>query len=295
MRCVRRPGRPFRCPSAEPVRPLRAPSRAGHDAARSVTEAHQGYPARVDLGPCAGGPGDNPARQRFARVTVGPVLGDRLVPWTSPWWVLVGVGALTGAGVGHGIRCLLGRLRRGAVLGPGGVEIACALLTAASLAAGWGTPRLPILLWAGWLGVALAAVDLRHHRLPDALTLPAWGISAALVLGTAVWAPGSGSILRAFIAAAVVGGLFWLTWRVAPRAMGRGDVKLVPALVLLTGYLSWTAAVLGVVLAFVSGAVVSLAGLLTGRMTMRSALAFGPHLLAGCWLALAIPAWSAGL
>ncbi|GAA2012921.1 prepilin peptidase [Nakamurella flavida] len=222
------------------------------------------------------------------------MLGDRLDAWTASWWVLVVVGLLTGAGVGVGIRSVLARLRRGAVLRPGGVEIACAVVTAASLAAGWGTARLVILLWAGWLGVALAAVDLRHHRLPDALTLPAWGVSAALVVGTSLWSPGSGSVPRAVLAAALVGGLFWLVWRIAPAAMGRGDVKLVPALVLLTGYLSWGAAVLGVVLAFVTGSVVSLLGLLSRRMTMRSALAFGPHLLAGCWLVLAVPGWSAG-
>ena len=103
--------------------------------------------------------------------------------------------------------------------------------------------------WAGLLAVALGAVDLVHHRLPDALTLPAIPITAAVIAGVES-APGTGSPGTAVIVAIVGTGLFWALSALAPRAMGLGDVKLLPSLALLTGYLSVAAALLAVVIAF---------------------------------------------
>lgn len=66
-------------------------------------------------------------------------------------------------------------------------------------------------------GVVLAATDLRHHRLPDALTLP---LGAALLLlefhrlGAAV------------LTAVIFGGAHLAVRRWRPRLMGGGDVKL---------------------------------------------------------------------
>jgi leader peptidase (prepilin peptidase)/N-methyltransferase len=71
--------------------------------------------------------------------------------------------------------------------------------------------------------------------------------------------------------------------------MGLGDVKLLPSLALMTGYLSVAAALLALAIAFLLGALVSLAGLALRRMSMTSAIPFGPFLLAGCWLVLAVP------
>ena len=83
------------------------------------------------------------------------------------------VGALVGALAGWGIRLLLASLRRGAVLRPGVPEIASALLTGVGVGLIWPSPLVALVVWAGLLAVALGAVDLVHHRLPDALTLPA--------------------------------------------------------------------------------------------------------------------------
>lgn len=205
--------------------------------------------------------------------------------------VLPGVlGAVAGAGAGWGIRLLLARLRRGAVLGPLWPEVSAAFLVGLGVAVSWPGPLTILVVWAGLLAVALGAVDLAHHRLPDALTLPAIPISGALVGVTALVFRGSGSLLTALAVAVVGTGAFWLLARLAPRAMGLGDVKLVPSLALLTGYPSVASWVLSVLLAFVLGAVVSLLGLLTRRLQLASAIPFGPFLLAGAWLVLAFPA-----
>lgn len=210
------------------------------------------------------------------------------MPWPIP--LAATVGAAVGALAGWAGRLLLARLRRGVALRPPALEVAGGLLTAAGVALVWPSPTVVLVVWAGLLTVVLGAVDLAAHRLPDALTLPAVPITAVLVLGTWAAAPPSGDPLTALVAAAVATAVFAGLASVAPRAMGRGDVKLVPSLALLTGYLSIPAVLWWLILAFGLGAVVALAGLVTRRLSLGSAIAFGPCLLAGCWLVLAWPA-----
>src|SRR6478672_7619752 len=199
------------------------------------------------------------------------------------------VGALVGALAGWGIRLLLASLRRGAVLRPGVPEISSALLTGVGVGLIWPSPLVALVVWAGLLAVALGAVDLAHHRLPDALTLPAIPMTAVLIAGVELARPGTGSPVTAIVVAVIGTGLFWGLSALAPRAMGLGDVKLVPSLALMTGYLSVGTALLAVVIAFVLGALVALVGLAVRRLSMTSAIPFGPCLLAGCWLVLAVP------
>ena len=205
------------------------------------------------------------------------------------FWLPALCGVPIGAAIGWGIRRLLAVLRRGAVLRPGGLEAICALVTGVGFGLAWGSPLIGLVVWAGWLGVALGAVDLRHHRLPDALTLPAIPITM-LVVGVTEWLrPEAGSAVTALVVAAVLSGLFLLLAMVAPSGMGHGDVKLVPSLALMTGYVSIAAAVLGVLVAFVLGAAWAVVGLVSRRMTMKTAIPFEPFLLAGCWLVLVFP------
>jgi len=185
---------------------------------------------------------------------------------------------------------LLAIVPRGVVLRKGPIEIGAAVTTGVGVGFSWPGPTMAMVAWAGLLGVGLGAVDIVHHRLPDSLTLPSIPISAAVVIGTELAAPGTGNLLVAGGCAIAVTAVFWAVAAVAPRAMGLGDVKLIPSLALLTGYLSVATTVLAVLLAFVLGAVVALAGMLLRRLTLTSAIAFGPFLLAGSWLVLAVPA-----
>ena len=204
------------------------------------------------------------------------------------------LGALGGALAGWGGRVLLARLRRGVVLRPPVLEASAALVTALGLAIGWPAPIVGLLVWAGLLAVVLGAVDVAVHRLPDALTLPAIPVTAALVGVTWLVVPSSGRPLTGAVSAVVVTGVFAGLAVLAPRAMGRGDVKLVPSLAVMTGYLSIPALLWWLILAFGLGALVALIGLATRRLSMRSAIPFGPCLLAGCWLVLALPSLFSG-
>lgn len=153
---------------------------------------------------------------------------------------------------------------------------------------GTGGPLL-VVLWVGLLAVPLTAVDVAHHRLPDAITLPAIPLTLTVCAADRWWGSGHGDVGRAAIAGVVVGGLFLLLATVAPAAMGRGDAKLAFSIGIALGYLSWPVVLLGLFVGFLAGSLVGLTGVVTRRLALRSAIPFGPALLLGCWLVLAVP------
>lgn len=193
---------------------------------------------------------------------------------------------MLGGLAGAGIRLLLAGLRRGTVVRPGPVEAASAAITGIGAVATWGSARLAVVVWIGLFAVALGTVDLRHHRLPDALTLPGMVVTAGILLITEWTASDAGSLTGAVLAAVVWAGAFAMIAAVTPANMGWGDVKLVVSLGAATGYLSAATTLLAVCAAFVLAAVVAIIGIIVRSWTARSAIAFGPFLLAGSWLAL---------
>lgn len=151
-------------------------------------------------------------------------------------------------------------------------------------------PLLPLLLVLGSAGVALAVIDLDHHRLPNAIVLPLYPVTAiGLVLAGLM--SGEWPVLPALAGAAVwlvvIGGIWLAT---SGRGMGFGDVKLAPVLGVTLGWLSFGSSVVGLFGAFLLGAVVGLALLGAGRAGRRSHLPFGPFLLAGAVVGLAVGA-----
>ena len=84
----------------------------------------------------------------------------------------------------------------------------------------------------------------------------------------------------------MLGLVFAALARISSSWMGRGDVKLVPTLGLLLGYVSASSVLLGLGSAFVLGAVVSLTAVLAGRLKLKSAIPLGPYLLFGTWAVL---------
>jgi leader peptidase (prepilin peptidase)/N-methyltransferase len=169
----------------------------------------------------------------------------------------------------------------------------CAAVTVvavlAVVAALWGHPGwLPAYLYLTVLGVVLATIDLRTHRLPDDLVLPSYPVLAALlVLATVV----DGTRHRLLVAV-VAGALLWLAFGVIhliPRSgLGRGDVKLVG---LLGGALGWFGPE-SVLFGLLAG--ITIAGcwagflLVSGRAHGQDQMAYGPHLLLGALLAVLV-------
>jgi leader peptidase (prepilin peptidase) / N-methyltransferase len=191
-----------------------------------------------------------------------------------------------GGAAGAAARRLLARLRRGTRVRWPWCELAVGVawaVTAAGCAAGvFPVGWLPALLGLGWLGVAAGVVDLRHRRLPDALTLPALPVVLVLL------APlGPDAVVRAVGGAVAAAGVHAVVYLIDPRAIGAGDVKLAAPLGAVLAAAAWS----GLVFAAVLAAVITAAGAAVRAIMRRrppgSALPHGPSMLAAAWLVTA--------
>jgi leader peptidase (prepilin peptidase) / N-methyltransferase len=142
--------------------------------------------------------------------------------------------------------------------------------------------------WAAGAAVVLGAVDLATHRLPDRVTFPAYAVCAAALLVDAAVHRTWPALLTAVLAAVVAFGVAALLCAVAPAGLGFGDVKLLGLLGLLLGWAGWGVLLAGVFLGLLVGALVSIGLLVTRRAGWATAIPFGPPLLLGSALALAL-------
>ncbi|BBA99779.1 putative peptidase [Actinacidiphila reveromycinica] len=207
------------------------------------------------------------------------------VPAEEPWAAVCPAGHPVGGWFGPARcgRCPEGRRRHGA---GAGAALGCALVCAALAWRLGGHPELAVWLLLVPVGGVLARVDLAVHRLPDVLTLPALGLTALLLAGAALLPSAHGSWTRALLAAAVLGVLYAVLFFVNPAGMGFGDVKLAPTLGLVLGWYGWGAVVTGTFAGFLLGALVGLVLIATRRATRKTAMPFGPFMLAGALAAL---------
>jgi leader peptidase (prepilin peptidase) / N-methyltransferase len=167
--------------------------------------------------------------------------------------------------------------------------VLAALLVGAVLLVG-ARPFLLALVWTAGAGVVLAQVDLAVHRLPDRVVFPSIAVVAVAALLDAAVTASWDQLLRALAAGLAAFACAALVGLVSPRGLGLGDVKLLGLLGVLLGWFGWPVLLLGVLLGFVVGAGVSVVLLLGRRAGWRTAIAFGPSLLAGAALALGLPA-----
>lgn len=219
-----------------------------------------GVPAAADA---------DPAAVLLVAVLVAVVLG--------PWLARVAVHLASRDAIARpsGVRVL------------GTVVLLAGLLTGALLVTGV-RPAAVAFAWAGSAALVLGSVDLLVHRLPDRVTFPAYGVCASALLVDAVVLDAWGPLLRALAAAAAAFAVAAAAAAVSPEGLGFGDVKLLGLLGLVLGWAGWGVLLTGVFLGLVAGAVVSLVLLATRRAGWRTALPFGPPLIAGAALALAL-------
>ena len=159
---------------------------------------------------------------------------------------------------------------------------------------GWSALLVVRLLFACAL-IVLFAIDLEHHLLPNVITLP--GIGAGLLFST-VLPPG---LEAALIGTLVGGGVLWLIgeayYRYAGQeGMGGGDVKM---LAMIGAFLGWKLVLVTLVLSSITGSVIGMLVILSGRGNMKQALPYGTFLALGGLVASLIGdrivAWYAGL
>lgn len=131
------------------------------------------------------------------------------------------------------------------------VAVAASRADAGSLPAWW----LPVAWLVSVLGVPLALADVRHRRLPDVLTLPAYP-AVALTLTLAAFSGGGWRLAAgAALGCLLFGGTHLIVHRLSAGGLGPGDVKLAGSFGAVLGAVGGLAPAVAAVLA----AMVSLA------------------------------------
>lgn len=150
--------------------------------------------------------------------------------------------------------------------------------------------------WQGitMLGVWLASLvvlmilffyDLKWMLLPFS-TMVIYGIMGLVFVGIWMTRPEftSDHILSLLASVGILGGLYWILYRVSGGAwVGNGDYKLAIGLALFLG--TWHGAFIALFAANLIGCLVMIPGMLLGKLTRTSRVAFGPFLIAGALVA----------
>ncbi len=132
-----------------------------------------------------------------------------------------------------------------------------------------------------YFGIVLSAIDLEHHRLPNALT-SAYAIVTAVTVLTAGVVTGSwDSSLRALVGAVALGLIYGLAFVIYPRGMGLGDVKLAPTIGAALGFLGWPVLIVGAFAAFLWGAIAGVVAMSRQRQRKGVGIPFGPWMFVG--------------
>ena len=125
--------------------------------------------------------------------------------------------------------------------------------------------------------IALFAIDLEHHLLPNAITLP--GIVVGLIVSL-VLPPG---IVDSILGTLLGGGVLWVIGEAYYRysgqeGMGGGDVKM---LAMIGAFLGWKLVLVTLVLSSIGGSLIGVLVIAIKRGGMKHALPYGTFLALG--------------
>ena len=132
--------------------------------------------------------------------------------------------------------------------------------------------------------IVLFAIDLEHQLLPNAITLP--GIIVGVVFSFFAEPGWMASLIGVLVGAGVLYGVAEVYYLVRhEEGLGMGDVKM---LAMVGAFLGWKLTLLTLMLASLSGTVIGLSLVASGRGGMKYALPFGTFLAIGAAVASAV-------
>jgi len=162
-----------------------------------------------------------------------------------------------------------------------------------------GAALLIAFLYLAAISVALTAIDIDTHRLPNVIVYPAYLVGAVLLTVAALATGRWDALLTAGIGAVALFGFYLLLALVYPGGMGFGDVKLAGVLGLFLGWLGWGPLAIGAFAAFALGGVFSVIVVALRRGGRKTRIPFGPWMVAGAWVGILagaeLSAWYLGL
>jgi len=125
--------------------------------------------------------------------------------------------------------------------------------------------------------IVLFAIDLEHHLLPNAITLP--GAVAGFGLSFLTEPGWLASLAGIALGAGLLYGVAEAYYRLRhEEGLGMGDVKM---LAMVGSFLGWKLTILTLMMASVAGSIVGVALIATGRGGLKYALPFGTFLALG--------------
>ncbi|MET4638987.1 A24 family peptidase [Mycetocola sp. 2940] len=161
---------------------------------------------------------------------------------------------------------------------------AAAVLGVLAVVAVGPSPLLLGLLYLAAVTAELVRIDVDSHRLPNRLVLPGYPIALAGVAFHGVLT-GIPPVLP--LAAGAAWFLFFLVLNLG-GGMGMGDVKLAGVLGLCLGSIGPGQPLIGLALAFLFGGIAGILVLVRHVGGRNARIPFGPFLLAGFWVAVAL-------
>ncbi len=145
---------------------------------------------------------------------------------------------------------------------------------------GW-TPVLGAWTYLNAVCLLLGYVDARTRLLPTQLIAPSYVVIVALLLLAGAADHSVDGLSTAFQGWLVMGGFYFVMWRVGPPGLGYGDVRLSGLLALCLGYLGWGELITGLYAGFLLGGLGSVVLVLARRITLKTHIPFGPFMILG--------------
>ena len=157
--------------------------------------------------------------------------------------------------------------------------------------AGLAAGATPVPAW--WIfatgGTALAVIDTEHHLLPARIVYPFAATLFVVLALSAVVTGEPGRLVRAVLAAAAVGVVWFSVAFIAPTALGLGDVRMAALTAGMLGWIGWSAVLAGQVatigLALATAGVMSVTR--TG-LTRTTQVPMGPAFVLGALLVVSL-------
>jgi leader peptidase (prepilin peptidase)/N-methyltransferase len=154
-------------------------------------------------------------------------------------------------------------------------------LTAVMFALAWWEygpgPLLASRVIFGCALIVLFAIDLEHHVLPNAITLP--GIVVGFIFSVFTEPGWSASLIGMLVGGGVLYGTAEAYYRVRhEEGLGMGDVKM---LAMVGAFIGWKLTLLTLMMASLGGTVIGVILIATGKGSMKYALPFGTFLALG--------------
>jgi leader peptidase (prepilin peptidase)/N-methyltransferase len=146
----------------------------------------------------------------------------------------------------------------------------------------WALPAY-LVLFAGL--VALSAIDIDLHRLPNKVVYPTLFVMAPLFVLAAAADHRWDDLGRAAAGGAIAWALLYVIHVAAPRGMGFGDVRLAGVLGVALGWLGLAYVLLGLFLAFLTSSVIGVGLIVTKVKSRKDKVPFGPFLALGAVIA----------